>query len=277
MASVINSYIMRLANWIKSGFCVIAIVLFLLVIGLIAVSYSKICLMIHQTSNDLYYATLILAPILIYAIASGKMKMLKIGSLEAEFQEIANQRIEPSPVEPIKTLDIQKGPEQELSRKIRDLKKSLIYKEKKIKPIILTLSLGAENYDGTQLMEYIKKLLCDFESFKLIVILDRNRHVKAYIHPRHLQITLSCNDNNGSRKNFIDALNSGDYRKIIQIPGMITAVIKEHDTNIDALKKMLYEEIEILAVIDEDRNLIGIVEQDRLLRMILIKSIIEIK
>ncbi|MFA6371085.1 MAG: CBS domain-containing protein [Methanothrix sp.] len=253
------------------------IVLFCIYIGLAAVAISK-DLRIHQTSNDLYYATLILAPILAYAIASGKMKLLKIGGLEAEFQEIANQRIEPGPIEADRTLDTEKETMQQLPQKIEELKRSLIHKEQKIVPIILKLYLYG-NYNRFQLLEYIEALLSNFESFKLIFVLDRGGQVKAYIQPRHLKIILSCNDNNNNNPgdDFVSALNRGDFREIIKIPGMIITTIEEKNTNIDALKKMFNEEIEILAVVDEDMTLIGIVEQERLLKKILIKSLIEIK
>ncbi len=251
------------------------IVLFCLYIGLAAVAISK-DLRIHQTSNDLYYATLILAPILAYAIASGKVKLLKIGGLEAEFQEIANQRIEPSPIEADRILDTEKETMLQLPHKINELKRSLIHKEQKIVPIILKLYLF-ENYNTGQLLQYIEVLLSNFEYFKLIFILDKGGQVKAYIQPRHLKITLSYNYDNRLGDDFVWALKSGDFRKIIKIPGMITTTIGEQNTNMDALKKMLNEEIEILAVVDEDMTLIGIVEQERLLKKILINSLIEIK
>jgi hypothetical protein len=256
---------------LKRDGAALAIAIITLILGLIAVWISKDSLNIRQTSNDLYYAALIFAPILVYAIASGRIKQFKAGGLEAEFADIAEQQIEPSPILLFekKAIETEKGRLSDLDYKIKNIRKQFVYESQKNKVVVLTLFLGIadqatsreesniSSYRGENLLRYIERL-SKIPSFKLVVILDKYKKVKAYITFNKLQsILLVEDDNNGicneyindrnqselsksiveedshvMCREFINAMNQGDLSKLIEIPGIITTTIQRDNSKL---------------------------------------------
>ena len=270
------------------------IAIILLIIGISAAWVSRDLIRLRQTSNDLYYAAVILAPILAFAIASGRMKQLKAGGLEAEFGDIVKQQIEPSSVRLFeeRTIKTVKGSLPDLMIKIKEIRRKLIYEPQQ--PIVLTLSLGSANldrhneenhishYGREALYRYINKLSIEFPSFKLIVILDQYTRVKAYIAANRLKNILSINNDNEYNENeicrrFIRAVNEGLITELIEIPGIVTTTVKRNNTNIEVLKIMNDQELEVLVVVDNNGSLSGVIDRGQFIDKLVSKFIIKVE
>ena len=206
----------------------------------------------------------IFAPIISYTIFSGRLKELRAGGLEAKFVDVAGQSVDLASLETIEASMsdmeyVEKADARELPRRMRYLDES--------KPIILALTLGREGYYRRTAWASYMHALSQFRSFKFVVFLDQENKFVAYM-PAWATLQILRMDALGDE--FVRIINEGSIQELQRYPGVVTRTISTKATNIDALREMTAQNLEALVVIDEDRNLKGVVEREQILSKLLL-------
>lgn len=206
---------------------------------------------------------LLLVPIIVYTIFSGRLSELRAGGLEAKFVNVARQSVElaSETIEPsMGEMEIvAKQGATELPRRIQRLDES--------KPIILTLTLGKEGHYHREVWLQYMEALSQYRNFKFVVILDHEDKFVAYIPSWAMLQILRVQD---LGEHFVSKINQSRIRELRQYPGVVTRTISTQSTNLDALREMTAQNLEALVVIDEDRKLRGVVEREQILSKLLL-------
>lgn len=232
----------------------IAISLVFLIIGFAAIWFVKTYLLVEDRT---LFVSVLLAPILVYVITSGRLKEFKgPGGIEAKFAEAARESISIT-TEKISTEEMQiiaKEGVPALKRKRENLNES--------KPIVMTMTLGKTDYYEKQaVLEYID-LLSQFRHFKFTVFIDEGNRFVAYMPSWTLKELLRKPE---LGKEFIDIVNNGNSQALCSFPGVVSKTISTQSTNAEALQEMLQQNLEALVVIDEDKHLKGVAEREQIL------------
>jgi hypothetical protein len=227
-----------------------------------------------KIEGDAVFVSLLLIPLLVYAIISGKLEELKgPGGLEAKFAKaasesvsIASEEIKPS-VEEMQM--VSKESVKFLERKQREIDET--------KPIVMLMKLGKtseddysqseRDYYGRQAVLQYLEALSKFRNFKFIVFVDINQRFLAYMPSWALKGLLSEPELGGR---FIRAVNQGRKSELFRYPGLVREAIRTQSTNAEALREMMRQNLEALIVTDENDRLAGVVEREQVLsRMML--------
>lgn len=231
--------------------------LFFIVFGFGAIWFSKNRLGLQ---DDTLFIILLLAPIISYAIFSGRLSEFKAGGLEAKFVDIAKESvdIESEKVEVEDTQVIQKGSVRGFTDRLKDIDKS--------KPIILTLYFDRGGYyDRRALLEYLDELF-NYPSFKFAVVL-RDDYFVAYIRPWEIRELLNSP---GLGDEFVETINVSDERKLKKYPGVVVKAISTQTSNLEALREMTSRNLDSLVVVDKDNKFKGVVEREQILSKLFI-------
>jgi CBS domain-containing protein len=234
--------------------------IFFLALGFLAVWISKNVL--NQESNALFVALLLL-PIIVYVIFSGRLKELRAGGLEAKFADVAGQSVEVASetIEPsISDMEIV------AKAGARELQKQIYYMDES-KAIILMLVLGKEEYYNRRIWLSYLETLSQYRTFKFVVFLDKENRFVSYI-PSWAMLRILRMEALGDE--FVEIINRGDIQELRRYPSVVTRTISTKATNIDALREMITQNLEALLVVDEDRKLKGVVEREQILSRLLL-------
>ncbi len=214
---------------------------------------------IMDIKGDAVFISLLLIPILVYVIISGKLEELKgPGGLEAKFVKAANESISAA-TEKVE-LSIE---EMQIV-----LKEGLTLLEKKrlelneAQPIVMIMEIGKRGYyDRVAVLNYID-MLSQFRNFKFVVFLDRNNQFVSYM-PSWAVKGLISKQYLGDE--FISIINNGNKNELFQFPGVVRETIRTESTNAEALREMTKQNLEALVVIDGNNQLKGVVEREQVL------------
>jgi signal-transduction protein with cAMP-binding, CBS, and nucleotidyltransferase domain len=239
--------------------------LFFLILAIILFYIVKV--VFDVTDDNISFTALIIFPILVYLILSGRIKAFKAGGVEATFNEIANKSVEFEPQEIVESSSdeigiIEKGT-------MSDLRNQLDYlnRMEESKKFILTFLSGKQGYyDQWAVGRYLESL-SGFRNFKFAVILDKNKKVVAYSTIDSL-FKIVKRDNFGNE--LIQLINDGDNREIRNFPGFITKTISDKSKNIEALKIMEELNMDDLIMVNESNELKGIVNRNKILSKLMI-------
>jgi len=220
-----------------------------------------------EIQGNVAYATIIILPVLVYAILTDKISSFKAGNIEATFKELANTRIstgedsiEELSQDNLKIID--KNSTSILPERVMHLKKKTDGKK-----IILTLKMGLTGYYTREgVARYIKDLFM-FTQFRFIVLLDSDHKVVAFISKEKLT-TLLGNENLGNE--FIRMVNEGSIDELNIFPGIVLNTLEATARNIDALKHMDEYKLNELIVVDDEGKLRGIIEREDILSKLMI-------
>lgn len=239
----------------------IGISLLFLVFGFLVIWLIKA---VANIEGDAIFVALLLIPVIVYMVISGKLKELKgPGGLEAKFTEAASESIK-APSETVEpSIDdmqiIQKGGVRLLQEQLQEVNEA--------KPIVMTMELGRRGYYLPEaVLEYIQNL-SQFRNFKFVVFLDEEKRFLAYMQSWAFRGLLSMPE---LGYEFVNVINEGRLENLFRYPGVVRETISTDSTNAEALSEMLKQNLEALVVIDENRNLKGVVEREQVLsRMML--------
>ena len=232
-------------------------ILFLL-LGFFAIWFSKMYLRIE---GDALFVSLLLVPVAIYLILSGRLSEIKApGGLEAKFINTSKQSVEIA-LEVTSMEDIQVVP--------KGLARPQVIREKishldRLKPIILTLKLG-KNYDRQAILQYIQGL-SQFQTFRFVVLLNQENKFEAYILSQAMWQILQ---NRVLGKEFVGHINNGEIWELLRYPGVIKETLTPETTNIEALSEMQRRNLGALLIVDKEKNLKGVVERERIVSKLL--------
>jgi CBS domain-containing protein len=227
---------------------------FFLALGLVAIWMTK---WLADVEGDAIAVAILVAPIVTYAIFTGRLSELRAGSLEARFVVVAGQALETasSRIEP--SWDdfrfIQKGSPEDLLARTHDLDES--------KPIILNVMLGEGRYSAADLIAYINALT-RYRSFNFVTFTDADSKIVAYIQAWRLARLLQSEP---AGDDVISIVNEGRRAELRSYPGFITETSSGRSTYLDALREMTDQNLDALVVTDDQGNLRGVLGREHLL------------
>jgi CBS domain-containing protein len=238
----------------------ILISILFLALGFLAIWFSR---QVLGVEGEALFIFLLLAPILAYAIFSGRLTELKAGGMEAKFSDIGTQAVDvgSETIEPsVEEMEVvAKAGVRELGRTMDRVDKS--------KPMLLTLTLGRQGYyNPYALLNYVESL-AQFANFKFVVILDKDGHFVASLTAWAM---LQILRNQALGGNFVEIVNGGSEAGLKQYPGVVTRAISTTTTNLEALKEMTARNSEALVVIDAGKKLAGVVEREQILSKLML-------
>ncbi|GEM_PF-2079160 len=239
----------------------IGISLLFLILGFAVVWLTKAVVKIE---GNAVYVSLLLIPILVYTIISGRLKEFKgPGGLEARFSEAASQAIKPvsETIEPsVEEMQIiAKEGMRALQRKKPDIDET--------RPIVMTMILGKGYYYDWNAVRQYMNFLAQYRNFKFVVFLDDKERFVAYMPSWAFKGLISLPE---LADEFINVINEGRVQDLYRYPGVEKETISTKSSNVEALHRMTTNNLEALVVIDEDRNLKGVVEREQVISKIML-------
>lgn len=234
----------------------IGISILFLVLGFGVLWFAKSVISIE---GDMVFISLLLIPILVYVIISGKLEELKgPGGLEAKFVKaaaeaisIASDEVKPS-VEEMQV--VLKENLSVLEKKRRELNEA--------QPIVMIMELGKGDYYRREVVLEYLEMLSQFRNFKFVVFVDNNNRFVAYMPSWALKGLLSKPQLGFE---FIREINEGHKQELFRYPGIVRDTIRMQSTNAEALGEMTRQNLEALVVTDENNELKGVVEREQVL------------
>ena len=210
------------------------------------------------TAGDAVFVSLLLIPIIVYVIVTGRLGELKApGGLEAKFVDMARKPAAEIASERVAVVDeemkvVTKSGPQELERLELLLDES--------KRIVLTLLLARRHYDKQDAELYLERFL-RYRNFTFVAFLDKKDRLIAHISSWAMLRILKGDQ--GDR--FIQLINDGNVLELVDFPGVLTQTVSTNDSNIEALNKMTANNLDAIPVIDEARQVKGVVEREQIL------------
>ena len=202
--------------------------------------------------------SLLVMPILIYAIISGSLTELKgPGGVGATFNAVATAPVSKTTAHDRVSVEedsliLAKGGVEELERQIRNLDEN--------RASVMPVTFGGAQYTAEALLEYVEAFWRS-RNFKFVVILDRDGRFLAYMPAWAAKNLLSSP---GRSEEFVKVLNEG-RQELFSYPGIVRKTISTSSTNAEALREMMAKDLEALVVTDEDSRLKGIAEREQIL------------
>jgi CBS domain-containing protein len=231
-----------------------------LAFGLLTVWVSKTVL---KLDSNAVFVSLLLLPIVVYVIVSGRLGELKApGGLEAKFVTASGATVEgvAETIEPSEDdmVVIEKAGASALQSRLTNLDES--------RPIVLKLTLGREgNYDRRIWRDYMEAL-SQYRAFKFVLFLNSDGKFVAYapswVILQILRMELG--------HELVEIINTGAIDRLRLYPGIVTQTISTTASNIEALKEMTIRNVEALVVIDDQRKVRGIVERDQIISKLML-------
>jgi uncharacterized alkaline shock family protein YloU/CBS domain-containing protein len=246
----------------------------------------------NTTLGDVVLALLLVMPILIYALISGRLTELRgPGGVEAKFTGVATR-----PVAETASHDLVSFNQQQLAVGISEgdkahkahladtLAKRLEQRVRRfteVQPIVMTITigLGSEKPNNTEgsnniedsghravLRKYVEQL-ARTRNFALVAFLDTKKDFVAYMPSRTIQNRLL---DHGKREELFQVIEDDNREKLLEYPGVVRDKISPNTTNGEALRKMVTSNLDVIVVVDENNRLKGVVEREQVLaRMVL--------
>ena len=237
----------------------------------IAVSIGLLALIketIVPDDEGIVFTTILIAPVFVYLILSGRIKAFKAGNFEASFNEVVNEKVKLENQQIVKSssdeiVKFQKGSLSQLKKQLEFLQN--IDQNKKL---VLTFITGyREDYYQLETARVYLQSLAGINNFKFAVICNLQEEVIAFTGLNNFYRLLSS-DQTG--KEIIDMINKGDNENIMNYPGFYTKTLEADTKNIDALNLMDELNLEEIIVTNDMRGLVGIVDRGKILSKLMI-------
>lgn len=208
------------------------------------------------------FIALLVIPFFVYGIASGKLRELSgPGGWGAKFQEIAAERVDPTPVTAcLQDIQlVQKGGIQALREAGQHLQKG--------KPVALTLQLGRQDYDLGALRAYLETLrIADPET--TVLFLDGGGGMVAYA---EASAVLGLLGEPQQGQQLLDAIKSANVPYLRQLPGFCWQSITTERSNAEALQLMRELNARTVVVVDSEKRPVGVVKRDNIIAQLLVQ------
>jgi predicted MPP superfamily phosphohydrolase len=214
------------------------------------------------TESATLIAVLILT-VIIYGVASGRLtEFAGPGGWKAVFSEAAQGPVGDKSTELIVSSfeSIPKGDVQNLVRRVAQ--------KRDAKAIILTMQVkSGGNYQTYDLDATLQSLL-PFRDFRFVVFLDSANRFQSYMLAWILKSQLYAGQPEGSA--LIQAVNTGNLTAVWGHPGMHRETISPKTSNAEALEKMDQLGLDAILIVDEQNQVVGIAERQRILSRTLV-------
>jgi CBS domain len=216
--------------------------------------------------GDVVLALLLVSPILIYAIVTGKLTELKgPGGVEAKFFAQAAMPVATTAshdsvsIDELLTVTADAGQHQ-LGKRVQRFTE--------IQPIVMTVTIGAASFKEGDEEEHIEGLrayvaqLSRSRNFALVAFLDTHGNFVAYMPSWVVKNRL---DDPEKAKELFKVLKEANQHKLFAYPGILRDKVSPHVTNGDALRKMVESNLDLIVVVDENNRLKGVLEREQVL------------
>ncbi len=273
--------IKKVMNWIEeklkkppAGLTAFLISVMFLILGFFALWFTKSMLKMGQ---DAVLVSVVLIPVLLYLILSGKLQEFSGGGLSLKFTDVARKPLDESNTDSIDPRDVESlAKEAGDEASIRELQRKLQHVSRS-KYIVLTVTLGGHYYKTKALLAYLREF-AKHPNFKFLVVLKQNGAVFAYISGwrviQILEMHQQEQQQKQSRSNvqesgFVVALNEGWEQELLDY-GLVQTTLRTTDTNITALKEMTDLKMDALIVMDDEHMLKGVVDREQVLSKLML-------
>lgn len=239
----------------------ISAIAMLFFLGVLWVATKKL----EITESATLIAVLILC-VIIYGVASGRLtEFAGPGGWKAVFTEAAKGPVWPfgdpsaeqlivSPIE-----SIPKGEVQNLLKRAAQIRDT--------KQIILTMQVKTGgNYQNYEVAAVLENLL-QFRDFRFVAFVDAANRFQSYMLGAILKNQLYSPPIEGDA--LILAVNTGNLSAVQNHPGMRRETITPKMTNAEALDKMDQQGLDAMLIVDEQGQVLGIAERQRILSKML--------
>jgi CBS domain-containing protein len=228
----------------------------------------------NTTVGDVVLAMLLVLPILIYALISGRLTELKgPGGVEAKFTGVATRPVAETASHDLVSFDQlltvgtdeggeQPRGEQQLAERVRRFTE--------VQPIVMVITIGSGGKRKTSDIEALKMYVAQLartRNFALVAFLDTKKDFVAYMPSWTIQNRLL---DEHKANDLFRVIQEDDRETLIDYPGVVRDTISPTTTNDEALRKMVTSNLNVIVVVDENNRLKGVVEREQVLtRMML--------
>lgn len=221
-------------------------------LSLLIIAVAKSQLEITESATLI---ALILVPLIVYGVVSGRLTEFKgPGGWSATFKRVSSQAVELTGVAIEDTVTVQKMGTQETLRQFEQTQAG--------KPVIMTLTLGSQNYNANALRGIIKDA-SQYPEFKFVVFVDQQGNVISYAPVRKFRTELERDQVRSER--LVTAINSGIADEVRHFPEMRVETVSRTTSNADALEKMQKLGLDAILASDENGKPIGVVERQHII------------
>jgi len=200
--------------------------------------------------------TLMVIPVIVYVIVSGKIKEFRspwgsatfqAGQPVAEALEVSDFKVEMATAEDIRS--VARGDDEKLE------------KLRRTQPALLTLELGKEErYGPGQVREYVE-VLSESPNFRSVVFVNPQGQFEGSM-PAETFVRILDSPRG---EQLIEAVNSGEVEKLMEFPGVSTTALSGGATSAEALRAMDKVNRNSLVVVDDNERPSGIAERSKIL------------
>jgi hypothetical protein len=191
---------------------------------------------------------LVLLPVGVYFVASGRITELAAFGVAAKVAKTAKESVKP---EMIPYDDLQIVGLRKLQGEIDQSR-----------PGVMKMTIGRKVPYTVEDLKLYYDALSQLRSFKLVVFLGNDKRVVAYMEDWVFKEQV---EQNADR--FVQLINSG---RVEDFTGVAKKTISINSTNIEALRTMQEQNLETLVIVDEQTILRGVVERVQLLSNIML-------
>lgn len=241
-----------------------------LVSGFLVLWIAKTAFNVQQ---DAVLVSLMLIPVLLYLILSGTLQEFSAGGVSAKFTATAGKPIKDENLELLEMKTLLKDRPEKLDEHLQDIQSS------PGKYFTLGVILGYPGYSDDELLRYLGEM-SRYPNFKFLIILEQvgrsEEGIFAFVTANRaiqiLQNEISARNsyqtNRDVDRSFLAAIYKRDKIRLVKDYGFIKPIVLT--TNLEALKKMAEQKIDVLIVTDENGILQGFVEREQLLSKLIL-------
>jgi hypothetical protein len=218
-----------------------------------------------NTVGDVVLVSVLVMPILIYAIVSGSLKELRgLGGWGATFGSAITEPVS----DRLAHVRVAIDDEDRLvdsSGETHPLRDETELGHEEHRPIFMKVTHGKRDYTLKALRDSVESYY-RFRSFELVVFLTSDEQFVAYMPAWAAKQILNDPERN---EVFVDAINGG-RAELLSYPGVVGKAISTGATSVEALREMVDHNSHFLVVTDEKNQVAGVVEREQVIgRMIL--------
>jgi CBS domain-containing protein len=232
--------------------------LFFLMVGVGVVWFTRT---VAEVEDGAVLTALVVVPALLYILLRGGLAELRgPGGWGATFVRVARTTVSVSGEKLDVDTDVQiieKESLAGLTNRVGSVESD--------QPVLMTMTLG-RGYTPVDVQGYLETL-AQFPRFRLVAFLDNSGAFLGCTSPAELRGIMRTNPLGSA---FLNAVASGNVGEVFRYPGMLRKVLPNSATNADALSTMVTNNLNSMAVVDENRRLHGVIERDHLVSKLVV-------
>jgi hypothetical protein len=234
---------------------------FFLLLGLGVVWFAR---KVAGVQDGAVLASFVIVPALLFVVLRGDLKELRgPGGWAATFVLEARTRVSPA------------GGQLDVDEDVEIIGKEsvgvLTERVKRTSPsglVVMTMTIGRP-YNISDVQIYLKTLR-QFPRFHLVAFLDSSRAFFGCMSPARLEGLMQIEE---LGRRFLDAVERGDRSALKEFPGWGEHKVLPSATNAEALQKMTDDYLFAIPVVDEGRQLKGVVEREQLISKLVVSLV----